>query len=470
MSKVLVADDEEKVCWAFEQFLKSEGHNPIIASNAQEALEIVINEKPELVIMDIRMPGQMDGLDALVEMKKIDSEVYVIIMTAHGNMQTAIEAMQSGAYDYIIKPPDLDELSVIIQKALKSQELSRELSLLRSEVMGKYQRDNIIGKSPQMQDIYKLIGALTTNDVTVLIEGETGVGKELVAKAIHYNSPRRDRPFIPVNCAALTESLLESELFGHEKGAFTGATGQKQGKFEVAQDGTIFLDEIGDISPNMQTKLLRVLDDRTFERVGSTKVLKMSARIIAATNKDIASAAETADFREDLYYRLKVFSVHIPPLRERKEDIPLLVRHFIELVSQELNSPMKDVDPRAMEMLIAHDWPGNVRELENVIRSSAVLCRGEVILPEHISPKLGNISQEPAYAALEVALREILKNKIQSGSTTPYDEITEYVDRFLVETGLQLADSQVEAAEMLGISRTTLRKKIKDEAGGSEDS
>lgn len=463
MSKILVVDDEEKVCWAFEQFLGDEGHRSLIASSAHEALEKVTEQKPDLVIMDIRMPGEMNGLEALAEMKRLDPEIYVIIMTAYGNMQTAIEAMQSGAYDYIIKPLDLDQVRVVIQKALRSQKLSRELTLLRSEVMGKYQKDNIIGKSPQIQDIYKLIGTLTTSDVTVLIGGETGVGKELVAKAIHYNSLRKDKPFITVSCAALTETLLESELFGHEKGAFTGAIGQKQGKFEVVQDGTLFLDEIGDISPNIQTKLLRVLDDREFERVGSNKTLRMSARIIAATNTDMARAVQTRRFREDLYYRLKVVSIHIPPLRERKEDISLLVRHFVDMSNQELNRQVKGIDPRAMELLVDHDWPGNVRELENVIKSAAVLCRGDVILPEYLPQRITRISQEPGYAALEAAVGETLREKIRSGTLKPYDEITEYVDRLLVEMALQQADqNQVKAAEMLGISRTTLRKKMKN--------
>ena len=463
MSKILVADDEEKVCWAFERFLKEEGHSPLIASNAQEALEKVTTEKPELVIMDIRMPGKLDGLEALAEMKKLNPEIYVIIITAHGNMQTAIDAMQYGAYDYIIKPPDLDQLKVVIERALESQELSRELTLLRSEVMGKYQKDNIIGKSPQMQDIYKLIGTLATNDVTVLIEGNTGVGKELVAKAIHYNSPRKDKPFITVNCAALAENLLESELFGHEKGAFTGATDQKQGKFEVVQDGTLFLDEIGDVSLNMQTRLLRVLDAREFERVGGNAALKMPARIIAATNRNMATAVEEELFRKDLYYRLKVFSIHIPPLRKRKEDIPLLVRHFVGMSNHELNRKIKGVGPGAMELLLSHNWPGNVRELENVIKSAAVLCRGDVILPEHLSPKLTQTAQKSAYIALESALKDMLRESIHSGVPNPYDQITEYVDKFLVEIGLQqTGQNQLKAANLLGISRTTLRKKMKN--------
>lgn len=462
MSKILVVDDEETLCWAFGQFLKEEGHTPLIASNAQEALDKASAEKPDLVIMDVRMPGQLNGIEAMSEMKKLDPEVYVIIMTAYGDMRTAIEAMQAGAYDYIIKPLDLDQVSVIIQKALKSRELSRELTLLRSEVMGKYQKDNIVGKSPQMQGIYKLIGTLTTNDVTVLIEGETGVGKELVAKAIHYNSFRRDKPFIVVNCAALTESILESELFGHEKGAFTGAMSQRQGKFEIAQDGTILLDEIGDISHNVQTKLLRVLDDREFERVGGNQTLKMSARVIAATNTDIAAAVQAGKFREDLYYRLKVVSIYIPPLRERKEDIPLLVRHFVDIFSQEMDREIRGVDPGTMDLLLAYDWPGNVRELENILKSAIVMCRGGVILPEHLPSRITRFPHEPGYANLEAVLGDVLRERIVSGSPSPYNEITEYVDRFLVETVLQQVDqNQVKAANILGISRTTLRKKMK---------
>ena len=462
MSKILVADDEEKVCWAFEQFLKEEGYDVLIASDAQEALERAKTESPDLVIMDVRMPGQIDGLQALAEMKKLDPEIYVIMMTAYGTMQTAIEAMQTGAYDYIIKPPDLDQVRVSIQRALRSQRLSKELTLLRSEVMGKYQKDNIIGKSPQMQSIYKLIGTLTTNNVTVLVEGETGVGKEMVAKAIHYNGPRRDKPFITVNCVALTETLLESELFGHEKGAFTGAIGLKQGKFEVVQDGTLFLDEIGDISLRIQTKLLRVLDDGNFERVGSNKTLKMSARIIAATNKDMTLAVQARRFRKDLYYRLKVVSIAIPALRERREDIQLLARHFLDMSNQELSKQIKGVDPRAMELLLTYEWPGNVRELENVIRSAAVLCRSDVILPEHMPPRITRISHEQGYAALEAAVTEVFREKARSGVANPYKEITDYVDSSLVEMALQQAGhNQVKAAELLGMSRTTLRKKTK---------
>lgn len=463
MVKVMVVDDEEKVCWAFEQFLKDEGYTAITASNAQEALEKLTAEKPDLVIMDIRMPGKMDGLEALAEMKKIEPDVYVIMMTAYGTMETAIKAMQSGAYDYIIKPLDLDQVRLVIQKTLKTRKLSQELALLRSEVMGKYQKDNIVGNSQQMQDIYKLIGTLTTNDVTVLIEGETGVGKELVAKAIHYNSPRKDKPFITVNCVALAENLLESELFGHEKGSFTGAINQKQGKLEIVQDGTLFLDEIGDISPHIQSKLLRVMDDKEFERVGSNETLKMNARIIAATNRDIDKAVKDGLFRADLYYRLKVVSIRIPPLRERKDDIPLLVRHFIEMSNDKLNKDIKGVDPSAMELLLEYDWLGNVRELENIIKSATVICKGDVILPEHLPSSLIRLSRNPAFTMIESAVAEAFREKLKSGSPKPYDEIAEHVANFLVEMALKQSDqNQVKAAELLGISRTTLRKRMKN--------
>jgi DNA-binding NtrC family response regulator len=461
MSKILIVDDEEKVCWAFEQFFKEEGHTTVIASNAQEAIEKLTSEMPELVIMDIRMPGQIDGLDALAEMKRLDPDVYVIIMTAYGTMQTAIKAMQSGAYDYIVKPLDLDQVKLVIEKALKAQKQSQELAFLRSEVMGKYQKDNIIGNSPKMQEIYKLIGTLTTNDVTVLIEGETGVGKELVAKAIHYNSNRSDKPFVAVNCAALTESLLESELFGHDKGSFTGAIIQKQGKFEVVQDGTILLDEIGDISPNMQTRLLRIIDKREYERVGSNKPLKMNARIIALTNRDLSAEVKAGNFRADLYYRLKVMYIYIPPLRKRKEDIPLLVRYFIDMSNENLGKHIKDVNDSVMDILMDYDWRGNVRELENIIKSAVVLCKGDIILPEYLPDSIKESpSQTSSYSVLDSAINSLFVEKIRSGSNNPYDEITEYVSSYLVQMALSQSDqNQVKAASILGISRTTLRKK-----------
>jgi nitrogen regulation protein NR(I) len=463
MNKIMVVDDEEAVCWAFEQFLKEEGHETIIASNAQEAIEKLKSEMPDLVIMDIRMPGQMDGLDALLEMKQIDPDAYVIIMTAYGTMQTAIKAMQSGAYDYILKPfDDLDQVKLVIERSLKARKQSHDLALLRSEVMGKYQKDNIIGNSPKMQEIYKLIGTLTTNDVTILIEGETGVGKELVAKAIHYNSPRKDKPFVTVNCTALTESLLESELFGHEKGSFTSAISQKEGKFEVAQNGTILLDEIGDISHKMQTTLLRVLDEKEFERVGGNKPIKMNARIIASTNKNVEKEVQSGNFRADLYYRLKVMRIYIPPLRERKEDIPLLIRHFIEMVNENLGKKIKGVDPKVTEFLLAHDWQGNVRELENMIKSAAVLCKGDIILSEHIPDNIKKSPTQFDNKALEATMANVFMEKIKSGSKNPYEEITEYVGSFLVNMALDQADqNQVKAASILGISRTTLRKKMK---------
>lgn len=462
MVKIMVVDDEQSICWAFEQFLKGEGYVPVVSRSVKDALEKLSTEKPDIVFMDIKMPGDMDGLDALEEMKKIDPDVYVIIMTAYGTMQTAIRAIQLGAFDHILKPLDLTQIKLIIEKALKIRRQSRELQLLRSEVLGEYHKDNIVGKSPQMQEIYKLIGMLTTNDVTVLIQGETGVGKELVAKAIHYNSPRRDKPFVAVNCAALTESLLESELFGHEKGAFTGAVSTKLGKFEVAGEGTIFLDEIGDISHKMQTQLLRVLDNKTFERVGSNKPQIVRARIIASTNKDLEKAVKDGSFRADLYYRLKVFSIYIPPLRERKEDIPLLVQHFIRMYNEKFGKQIEGVDDRVMRILMEHDWEGNVRELENLIKSAMIVCKGNLILPEHIPLNKHRIDLGEYYPDLNKALDRVLQEKINSGSSKPYDEITEYVQSYIVNKTIErYENNQVKAASVLGISRTTLRKKAK---------
>ncbi|HGJ67237.1 TPA: sigma-54-dependent Fis family transcriptional regulator, partial [bacterium] len=455
MSKIMVVDDEKSVCWAFEQFLNDESHESIIASNAQEAIEKLKSEKPDLVIMDIRMPGNMDGLSALEEMKKIDPSIFVIMMTAFGTMQTAIKAMQAGAFDYILKPfDDLDQVKLIIDRALKAHKQKQELDYLRSEIMGKYQKDNIVGNNPKMQEIYKLIGTLTTNDITVLIEGETGVGKELVAKAIHYNSDRKDKPFVTVNCAGLTETLLESELFGHEKGSFTSAITQKEGKFEIAQHGTILLDEIGDISHKMQTTLLRVLDDKMFERVGGNKPIKMNARIITSTNKDLEQQVQNGNFRADLYYRLRVMRIHIPPLRDRKDDIPLLVRHFIGMANENLGKDIKDVEPKVMEMFLNHNWQGNVRELENIIKSAAVLCKGSLILPEHIPDSIKKNSQQFSYKELDYAISKAFKEKIALGSKNLYEEIINYVENYLVNMALDEAEqNQVKASLILGISR-----------------
>jgi len=389
-------------------------------------------------------------------------------MTAFDFFATTIKAMQLDAFDFVAKPPDLDEIKKIIDRAIKAQELSKGLSQPEIEPAEKYQLDRLVGKSSQMQQIYKLIGAITTNNVTVLIEGENGTGKELVAKAIHYNSPRKEKPFVPVNCGALPDSLLESELFGYERGAFTGAAGPKKGRFELADGGTLFLDEVSTMSPALQVKLLRVLEEKEFEHLGGTETIKVDVRIIAATNENLASLVQAGTFREDLYYRLKVISFNIPPLRERPVDIPLLVKHFLAAANIELCRQLKGLDNKALELLLKYDWPGNVRELENAIKRAAVLSRSDVILLEHLPPEIivGPRKAEREASALESALEHILKTKVKQAinrnSKSLYDDILNMVDKSLINLVLQeVNDNQVKAAQLLGISRTTLREKIK---------
>jgi len=468
MRTVLVVDDEEKVCWAFENFLKDEGYKPIIANNAEEALKKVETEQPDIVILDVILPG-MSGLEALKAIKEIKPDTYVIIITAlHDTFDATIKAMQLDAFDFIAKPPDLDKVKEMLDRAVKAQELSKELGAI-VESPEKYQIDKLVGKSKQMQEIYKLIGAMTTNDITVLIGGENGTGKELVAKAIHYNSHRKDKPFVPVNCGALPDTLLESELFGYDKGAFTGATGQKKGKFELADGGTLFLDEVSTMSPALQVKLLRVLEAKEVEHLGGTKAIDVDVRIIAATNEHLAAAVKARNFRRDLYYRLNLISFTIPPLRERGEDIPLLVNHFLQVANVELGKQLKGLDEKAMELLKKYNWPGNVRQLENAIKSAAVFSRSDVILPEHLPPEIlkgpGSMEdEEDTFAsALEFLLKPKVKDALESEATSLHDDILKAVNRSLITLVLQEVNgNQVKAHKLLGVSRTTLRKKIEE--------
>jgi len=467
MKTVLVIDDEEKICWALEQFLRDEGYKPVIANNAEEGLRKVETERPNIVILDVRLPD-MNGLEVLEQIKLLNSNIHVIIITAFDFFETTIKAMQLDAFDFVAKPPDLDEMKKIIDRAVKAQELSKGLQPPEIESAEKYQLDKIVGKSNQMQEIYKLIGAITTNNVNVLIEGESGTGKELVSKTIHYNSPRKNKPFVAVNCGALPDTLLESELFGYEKGAFTDADAPKKGRFELADGGTLFLDEISTMTSALQVKLLRVLEAREFERLGGTKTIKVDVRIIAATNENLASLVQAGTFREDLYYRLKVISFNLPPLRERAADIPLLVNHFLAAANIELGKQLKGLGSRGMDLLLKYDWPGNVRELENAIKSAAVFSRSDVILIEHLPPEIiaGPRRAEREASALEAALENILKAKVKQAvneeSENLYDDIIDMVDKLLINLVLQeVNENQVRAARLLGKSRTTLREKIK---------
>lgn len=464
MSKILVIDDEEKLCYAFKEFLRQEGHVPIVASNAVEGIKIIQEENPDVVFMDIRMPGT-DGLEALKNLHSSNCSTKIVIMTAYGTMQTTIEAIQMGAFDYITKPLDINVVKRVIQKALNAKRLEEEKGIVIGEIPEDYQLHNIVGKSIPMQEAYKLIALVAANDVTVLISGESGVGKELVAKAIHYNSRRKDKPFVTVNLSAIPEGLVETELFGHEKGAFTGALERRIGKFEVAGEGTIFLDEIGELPLSVQVKLLRVLQERRFERVGSNITILNRARVIAATNKNLEKEIERGCFRDDLYYRLKVITITLPPLRERTEDIPELVTHFIVKVNHELNRNIRGVDERALKTLIDYYWLGNVRELENIIKRAVILTRGEVIGMDSLPEEIINVKASRQNSQdLHDYIRTIIKQQIAGGDIQEggslYSIVMESIEKTLFKEVLAITSgNQVKAAKLLGINRTTLRTK-----------
>ena len=479
MKNILVVDDDEKICWAFEQFLTDEGYTPIIANNAEEGLRKIQAAKPDIVLLDIRFPGMgMNGLQALKQIKSLHPEVIVIIMTAQDTPETTIEAMTLQAFDFLPKPIDLDQVKEILDRATKlhversklasSGIAHNELYAEVKEAAGPPRGRRLVGKSPQMREIYKYIGIMASNTLTVLIEGESGTGKELVARAIHMSSPRKDKPFVAVNCGAIPNELLESEFFGYEAGAFTGAseTG-KLGKFELADSGTLFLDEVSNMSPALQVKLQRALQEQEIEKVGGTKTLKVDVRLIAATNQELTEAVRRGTFREDLYYRLKLISIHLPPLRERPEDILLLVDHFLPMISEELGKAIRWVSNKGMELLRQYDWPGNVRELENVLRSAAVLSRSDVILPENLPPEILNYKgRAHLISRLDVALESVLsgfvKEAIVQNRDTLYEEVIDVVDRMLIPQTLEeFNGNQTKTARLLGISRTTLLKKLK---------
>lgn len=470
MKNVLVIDDDEKICWAFEQFLTDEGHQPIIANNAEEGLRKLQLETPDIILLDVRLPG-MNGLEALKQIKALQPEAIVIVMTAYDNVETTIQAMQLHAFDFIPKPIDLDQVKAIIERATQMQVERSKMpsSELPSAEVELPQGHRLVGKSPQMQEIYKLIGMIANNTVTVLIEGESGTGKELIAQSIHSNSSRKDKPFVPVNCGALPDDLLESELFGYEAGAFTGANAKgKPGRFELADGGTLFLDEISNMSPALQVKLQRALQEQEIERLGSTRPLKVDVRIIAATNQDLAEEVRLGKFREDLYYRFNLLSINLPPLRERAADIPLLVHHFLQTISLELEQNVRGVSPGCLELLQQYDWPGNVRELENTVKSAAVLSRADVILPEHLPPDILNYkgksqsTQSRLETVLDSVLKETVKDTVMQARDGLYDEVIDAVDRALIKCVLEeVEDNQTKSAKLLGISRTTLLQKIK---------
>ncbi|MBK7381029.1 MAG: sigma-54-dependent Fis family transcriptional regulator [Ignavibacteriales bacterium] len=415
--KILVIDDDQSIRKTLSSYLKKLNYEVYSAENGIQGIEIAKSELPDLVITDIKMP-EADGFEVLKRVKEIDSHIHVIMITAFDDMHSTVKAMQQGAYDYIEKPLEIDKLKITINRALENKRMSEKLSSFILDESDEYKLENtLIGKSSSMKKVYKKIGQTSSSRVTVLIEGESGTGKELVARAIHYSGITKDNPFIPVNCTALTESLLESELFGHVRGAFTGSIRDKKGKFELAEKGTIFLDEISEISPNLQVQLLRVLQQKEFERVGGETLIPMKARIIAATNKDLHKLVQEGKFREDLYFRLKVVSINLPPLRERLEDIPLLVSHFLTKINKELHKNVTKVPDEVMEMLQNHYWVGNVRELENTLMQAVVLSSDDVLNKENIllrKPETGEINEGVNFITLSENERNHIKSMLDA--------------------------------------------------------
>ena len=403
--KILVVDDEKIVRESLFHWFQEEGYQVETAEDGETALRIFDKNKFDLLLVDMKMPG-MSGLELLSKVKEIDKDTIVILITAFASVPTAIKALKDGAYDYVTKPVDPDELEHLVKKALEQRSLRVENEQLKGSIDEIIKPDNLIGESAQMKKIYELIHTVAPTDTTVMIRGESGTGKELVAKAIHINSRRKYFPIIPVNCGALAESILESELFGHEKGAFTGAQFKRKGKFEMADGGTIFLDEIGSVSPKMQVELLRVIESKQFSRVGGNQTIKSDFRVIIATNESLEDLVKQGKFREDLYYRLNVFSIIIPPLRERTGDIPVLAFYFLNNFCNSMNKNIKNISPEAMEFLTKYDWPGNVRELENAIERAVVVGKGDTIkvddLPFHVSSsQSANLDGDNSMTAME---------------------------------------------------------------------
>lgn len=447
MKSVLVVDDELSAQRSYQMVLKGK-FDIMTASNGREAIKLMKGENPDAVILDIIMPG-MDGIEVLKRIKKMDTDIPVVVVTATKMVRTAVEAMKLGAFDYITKPFDVDELEIIIAKALNERGLLNEVRYLREEVGKDYRFENIMGESREIQDLKHLITQIARARATVLISGESGTGKELVARAIHYNSPRGNKPFVVVHCAALTETLLESEIFGHEKGSFTDAREKKLGRFELADMGTIFLDEISEMSPSVQVKLLRVLQDQEFMRVGGTSSVKVDVRVVTATNKDLEQVMREGRFREDLYYRINVVPVFIPPLRQRGGDVPILARHFLEKYEKELNSPVKEISPKAMKLLEEYAWPGNVRELENVIERAVVLADKEVILPEDL----------PMSVKREVNVNG-LKASVLSGEISLEDAKNNFERDLIKEALSKVGGTQTEAARLLKTTRRIFKYRM----------
>jgi len=449
---ILVADDDQSIRGLLQNFLEGEGFRTIEAKSGRDVIQMITKQRPDLLIMDVRMPG-MTGLEVLDQLKRMRvDDVPVLTMTAYGTSNIAIEAIQRGAYDYVTKPFELDDLLMTVRRTLDHQDLARRVRAVDETIRDPL--DNIIGNTTAMQHVYKTIGRVARSDATILVTGESGTGKELVAGALHFNSHRRTGPYVKVPCASLTETLLESELFGHEAGSFTSAVKTRKGRFEMADKGTIFLDEIGEMSLNTQKKLLRVLQEKEFERVGSNTPIKVDTRVIAATNRDLAEEVAAGRFREDLYYRLNVIALELPPLRERMDDVPLLTEHFLQKYRSDSPDNTPRISEEALERLMGYDWPGNVRELENTVHRAIILARGSVITPQHIV-----FTGAPGRRGPESD--EEISDKVAAG--TPLKDIVAQVEREAIEAALQqTGGNRSQAAKRLGINRGMLYAKMRE--------
>ncbi|MCG6534104.1 MAG: sigma-54 dependent transcriptional regulator [Syntrophales bacterium LBB04] len=442
--RILVADDEESHRIMLRAVLQDEGYEVTEAADGQEAVQAVEQASFDLILLDIRMTA-MDGIEALLEIRRISPLLPVIIMTAYASVKTAVDALKAGAFDYLTKPLDIDELKIIVAKGLEYYHLHQENRELKERLGDRFDFSRIVGRSRKMKGLIDTLSLVAPSDATVLILGESGTGKEVVANAIHQNSLRAQQPFIKVSCAALPETLLESELFGHEKGAFTGAIARREGRFQLAHRGTIFLDEIGEMSATTQTKLLRALYEKEFEPLGGTRTVKVDVRVIAATNRNLQEDIKEGRFREDLFYRLNVVPVTLPPLRERKEDIPELAMHFFAIYSRKNRKELKEVSPKTMDLLVRYDWPGNIRELENCIERAVIMARQEIVVPEDLPPEIAGSAPEaddlnlpPGISLAAVERTLILKTLRDAG------------------------ENRTRAAEILGINRRTLQNKLKE--------
>ena len=439
MKSILIIEDDALVRKTLTSQLAKRGFEVATAETGEDGVRSFAESSPDLVLLDVRLPD-IDGLEVLRRIREKNRRAIILVMTAFDDMKTTVEAVKLGAFEYLVKPLNAAELELVIDKAFQARALEEKFSFLVEEKRREYTIDNIIGRSPGMRTVFKMIGSVATTRTNVLIQGESGTGKELVAKAIHYNSPSRDEPFIVINCSAISDTLLESELFGHVKGAFTDAISETRGKFEIAGKGTLFLDEVGDVSPNLQSKLLRVIETRDFMKVGGEKVLKTEARIIAATNQNLRALIDKGRFREDLYYRLKVVEITLPPLRERREDIPELVAYLLEKIDRDIRKNVRKVPPDVMKYVADHPWRGNVRELENALTRAVILAKGDVVLKENLPP---DPEEKLPFPNELVTLEAVEKN---------------YIQHVLIA----VKGSKTRASQVLQISRPTLDKKIKD--------